>query len=94
MSEVQNPLTTLMKKKFGITRQSSLTITENDTPFTTFRKVANYIYKNGDWSENDITESIKNYLELSHLENEVLTVKRTTLGESKIGGSAKGKGYL
>ncbi|MBB1063200.1 hypothetical protein [Limosilactobacillus fastidiosus] len=91
MSEVQNPLTTLMKKKFGITRQSSLTITENDTPFTTFRKVANYIYKNGDWSENDITESIKNYLELSHLENEVLTVKRTTLGESMIGSSAKGK---
>lgn len=43
--EVENPLTTLLKKRYGITRRSSLTITDKDTPFSTFRKVAAYIYR-------------------------------------------------
>ena len=42
-----------MKEKFGVTRSSSLKITEKDTLYTTFRKLADYIYKNGDWTEED-----------------------------------------
>lgn len=40
-------LTSLMKKKYGITRSSALKITEKDTLYTIFRKLADYIYKNG-----------------------------------------------
>ena len=89
--EVENPLTTLLKKRYGITRRSSLTITDKDTPFSTFRKVAAYIYRNGDWSENDQTQAIKDYLELSGMEHKVLSVKRTSIGASKIGSAASGK---
>ncbi len=92
--EVENPLTTLLKKRYGITRRSSLTITDKDTPFSTFRKVAAYIYRNGDWSENDQTQAIKDYLELSGMEHKVLSVKRTSIGASKIGSAASGKDVL
>lgn len=89
--EVENPLTTLLKKRYGITRRSNLTITDKDTPFSTFRKVAAYIYRNGDWSENDQSQAIKDYLELSGMEHKVLSVKRTSTGASKIGSAASGK---
>lgn len=89
--EIENPLTTLLKKRYGITRRSSLTITDKDTPFSTFRKVAAYIYRNGDWSESDHTQAIKDYLELSGMEHKVLSVKRTSIGASKIGSAASGK---
>ena len=46
-------LTSLMKKKYGVTRSSALKITEKDTLYTIFRKLADYIYKNGDWTAED-----------------------------------------
>lgn len=52
-------LTSLMKKKFGVTRSSSLKITEKDTLYTTFRKLADYIYKNGDWTEEDRLSAVE-----------------------------------
>ncbi len=91
LSEVRNPLTTLMKQRYGINRQSSLRLTDKDTLFSTFRKVANYIYKNGDWQEQDYCDAIKHYLEDTQMEDKVLAVKRTSIGASKIGNSAKGK---
>lgn len=89
-AEVENPLTTLLRKRYGITRRSHLTITDNDTPFTIFRKVAAYIARNGDWTENDQATAIKDYLELSGMEHKVLSVKRTGLGGLAIGTAAKG----
>ncbi|MBO1138042.1 LPD1 domain-containing protein, partial [Enterococcus faecalis] len=48
-----NQLTSLMKEKYGVTRSSSVTITEKDTLYTAFRKLADSIYKNGEWTEKD-----------------------------------------
>ncbi|MDT2227834.1 LPD1 domain-containing protein [Enterococcus sp. C40] len=54
MTEVgKNNLTSLMKEKYGVTRSSSIKFTENDTLYTTFRKLADNIYKNGEWEKED-----------------------------------------
>lgn len=50
---MENQLTSLMKEKYGMTRSSSVTITEKDTLYTAFRKLADNIYKNGEWTEED-----------------------------------------
>lgn len=50
---MENQLTSLMKEKYGVTRSSSVTITEKDTLYTAFRKLADSIYKNGEWAEED-----------------------------------------
>ncbi|MFG5464399.1 LPD1 domain-containing protein [Enterococcus faecalis] len=50
---MENQLTSLMKEKYGVTRSSSVTITEKDTLYTAFRKLADSIYKNGEWTEKD-----------------------------------------
>lgn len=50
---MENQLTSLMKEKYGVTRSSSVTITEKDTLYTAFRKLADSIYKNGEWIEED-----------------------------------------
>lgn len=50
---MENQLTSLMKEKYGVTRSSSVTITEKDTLYTAFRKLADSIYKNGEWTEED-----------------------------------------
>lgn len=50
---VENQLTSLMKEKYGMTRSSSVTITDKDTLYTAFRKLADTIYKNGEWTEED-----------------------------------------
>ena len=50
---MENQLTSLMKKKYGMTRSSSVKITDKDTLYTAFRKLADTIYKNGDWTEED-----------------------------------------
>lgn len=76
VEEVQNPLTSLMKRRYGITRQSSLTITDKDNLFSEFRKVANYIYRNGDWTESDRSDAIKSYLQNSGRMAKVDSVKR------------------
>lgn len=91
MVEVKNPLATLMKQRYGISRQSSLTITDKDNLFSTFKKVANYIYKNDDWKEQDYCDAIKSYLENTQMGNKVLSVKRTSIGANKVGSSANGK---
>lgn len=86
MVEARNPLTTLLKKKYGISRQSSLSIKDDDSLFTAFRKVAAYIYRNSDWQEQDYAKAIKDYLELSGMEGQVTGVKRTAVGGDAIGG--------
>lgn len=62
-TDVVNPLYDLMKAKYGITKQGTLKLTDKDDLKTMFRKIANYIYKNGDWSEQDYTNAYKTYLE-------------------------------
>ena len=52
-------LTSLMKEKFGITRVAPLKINPNDEINIQLRKIASYIYKTGDWKEDDIREGIK-----------------------------------
>lgn len=46
-------LTSLMKAKYGTTKSSRLVFTENDNLYSAFRKLADNIYKNGEWSNED-----------------------------------------
>lgn len=62
--EVLNPLTDLMKKKYGITKQGKLTFTEKDNLYTKLRKTATYIYRNGEWDRDQITKAIESYTQL------------------------------
>lgn len=50
-------LTTLMHQRFGITRYSKITVSANDTLYTLFRKLAFYIYRNGDWKDEDYEQT-------------------------------------
>ncbi|MCJ0588101.1 hypothetical protein MMI99_08895, partial [Enterococcus cecorum] len=52
-------LTSLMKEKFGITRVAPLKINPNDEINIQLRKIASYIYKTGDWTQEDVKEGIK-----------------------------------
>lgn len=61
--EIKHPLATLMKQKYGVTKQSSLRLKSDDSLFVVFRKIANYIYKNGEWNDQDYADAIKSYLE-------------------------------
>lgn len=57
--ELTNPLTSLLKKKYGIAAPSNvLRFTEKDTLFTAWRKTAQFIYKNGEWSDQDYLDAI------------------------------------
>lgn len=50
---MENQLTSLMKQKYGMIKSSKLVFTEKDTLYTSFRKLADNIYKNGEWSPED-----------------------------------------
>ena len=57
-SEVENPLSSLLKDNLGmISTKGKLTLKANDSLFTVFRKTANYIGKNGDWTGEDYIEA-------------------------------------
>ncbi|WP_198643653.1 hypothetical protein, partial [Megasphaera stantonii] len=51
-------LTSLMKEKYGVTRSSPIKFTENDTLYTTFRKLADNIYKNGEWPKEEEVRAV------------------------------------
>ncbi|WP_321382952.1 hypothetical protein [uncultured Enterococcus sp.] len=51
-------LTSLMKVRFGVTKSSPLRLTEKDTLFTAFRKIADNIYKNGEWTVEDEIQAV------------------------------------
>ncbi|MEZ1268778.1 LPD1 domain-containing protein [Enterococcus faecium] len=56
--QIENSLTSLMKTKFGVTRSSSVKLTEKDTLYTIFRKLADNIYKNGTWTQEDEIQAV------------------------------------
>lgn len=53
MTVTDSGLTSLMKTKYGTTKSSPLAFTENDNLYSAFRKLADNIYKNGEWSTED-----------------------------------------
>ena len=57
--KVTSQLTSLMKQKYGITRTSPLKFTEKVTLYTSFRKLADHIYKNGEWTEQDQRNAVE-----------------------------------
>lgn len=58
--ELTNPLTSLLKHKYGIKSPSTtLRFTEKDTLITKWRKTAQFIFKNGDWSDQDYKDAIQ-----------------------------------
>lgn len=54
---MSSDLTSLMKKKYGVHTSSKLTFTTKDTLFGKFRKLAKNIYKNGEWTEDDLVKA-------------------------------------
>lgn len=93
-NEIQNPLTTLLEKKYGINQsgKSNLKISDKDNLFTIFRKTAKYIYNNGEWSQEDVANAVKDYLNLSKMANvESVTPDTDQSGEKAIGSSVAGK---
>lgn len=62
---MDNFLTNLMKEKYGVTKSSPLRFTEKDTLYTSFRKLADNIYKNGEWDSKDeiaaVDTMVRNY---------------------------------
>lgn len=56
--QIENSLTSLMKAKFRVTRSSSVKLTEKDTLYTIFRKLADNIYKNGTWTQEDEIQAV------------------------------------
>lgn len=65
--ELTNPLTSLLKKKYGIAAPSNvLRFTDKDTLFTAWRKTAQFIYKNGEWSDQDYLDAIMSTYEKSN----------------------------
>ncbi|EGO7986244.1 hypothetical protein FEW53_002371 [Enterococcus faecalis] len=50
---MKSELTSLLKRKYGTTKSSPVVFTEKDTLYTCFRKLADNIYKNGTWTQED-----------------------------------------
>ena len=56
-------ITDLMKERYGIKQTGkSLNVIPSDTLYTIFRKTADYIYRNGEWTEEDEKTAIKGML--------------------------------
>lgn len=62
---MENQITSLMKQKYGMVKSSPLVFTEKDTLYTSFRKLADNIYKNGDWTSEDQKAAV-NTMERNH----------------------------
>lgn len=55
---MDNQLTSLLKKKYGTTTSSPVIFTDKDTLYTSFRKLADNIYKNGSWTKEDEVNAV------------------------------------
>lgn len=58
----ENKLTSMMKRKYGVTKSSSITFTGKENLYGAFRKLADNIYKNGDWSEEDEKRAVETFV--------------------------------
>lgn len=59
---MENQLTSLLKKKYGTTTSSPVMFTDKDTLYTAFRKLADNIYKNGSWSQEDELRAVDTFI--------------------------------
>ncbi|MDE7056140.1 LPD1 domain-containing protein [uncultured Lactobacillus sp.] len=49
-----NQLSSLMKQKYGVSKISKIRIGNDDDLYTIFKKIAKYIYKNGEWTADNL----------------------------------------
>lgn len=89
-------LTSLMKEKFGITRVAPLKINPNDEINIQLRKIASYIYKTGDWTEEDIKEGIKAAVLSNYRldQQETLDITLTPMTEAEMNQSSHFAKYI
>lgn len=59
---MENQLTSLLKKKYGTTTSSPVVFTDKDTLYTAFRKLADNIYKNGSWTQEDEQKAVDTFI--------------------------------
>ena len=59
---MDNQLTSLLKKKYGTTTSSPVVFTEKDTLYTAFRKLADNIYRNGSWAQEDELRAVDTFV--------------------------------
>ena len=58
-SQQLGKLTSLMKEKYGVIRSTPVKFTDKDTLYTSFRKLADNIYKNGEWTQDDYLKAVE-----------------------------------
>ncbi|OUZ19561.1 LPD1 domain-containing protein [Enterococcus cecorum] len=89
-------LTSLMKEKFGITRVAPLKINPNDEINIQLRKIASYIYKTGDWTDEDIKEGIKAAVLSNYRldQQETLDITLTPMTEAEMNQSSHFAEYI
>lgn len=59
---MNNPVISLLRENFGIRKVSStIKLTEKDNIYTTYRKIADFIWKNGEWSQADYVTAIVDF---------------------------------
>lgn len=82
-------ITDLMKERYGIKQTGkSLNVTPSDTLYTIFRKTADYIYRNGEWTEEDEKAAIKGMIEQEdYFGGDIsnVNIEKTTLSDENIG---------
>lgn len=82
-------ITDLMKERYGIKQTGkSLNVTPSDTLYTIFRKTADYIYRNGEWTEEDEKTAIKGMLnQEDYFGGDIsnINIEKTTLSDENIG---------
>lgn len=81
---VSENLTSLMKKKYGVERSTPLIFTDKDTLYTSYRKLADNIYKNGDWTEDDLQAAAHYMMEMYYSNRSIDNLKISSIQRNEI----------
>lgn len=80
--EEETSILQLMKKKWGITKSSPFTIKNTDSLYTTYRKLAKNIYKNGEWTEKEKEEAVRDiFSEYNYKDPEQMRIRKLSKEE-------------
>lgn len=63
---MSSKINSMLKEKFGITKSSAVTLTEKDDLYSSCRKIAKNIFKNGQWTKEDYKEAVLAQIKLTY----------------------------
>ena len=84
-----------MKEKYGITKVAPLKLNADDPVNIQLRKIASYIYKTGEWTEDDIQEGVRQAVlsKYSVTQQQTLEIKLSPMSEEDINQQAVFRSY-